>query len=33
MEAPRIALIAHDAKKNEIVALTGAYRDTLAQCT
>ncbi|WP_186096872.1 methylglyoxal synthase [Burkholderia gladioli] len=33
MEAPRIALIAHDAKKDEIVALTGAYRDTLAQCT
>ncbi|WP_025096493.1 methylglyoxal synthase [Burkholderia sp. A1] len=32
MEAPRIALIAHDAKKDEIVALTGAYRDTLAQC-
>ncbi|MBN3727836.1 methylglyoxal synthase [Burkholderia sp. Ac-20379] len=32
MDAPRIALIAHDAKKDEIVALTGAYRDTLARC-
>ncbi|KAF1030259.1 MAG: Methylglyoxal synthase [Burkholderia plantarii] len=32
MQAPRIALIAHDAKKDDIVALAGEYRDTLAQC-
>ncbi|RQS76083.1 methylglyoxal synthase [Burkholderia sp. Bp8963] len=27
-----IALIAHDAKKDEIVALAGEYRATLARC-
>ncbi|KVE39206.1 methylglyoxal synthase [Burkholderia sp. TSV86] len=32
MSTPRIALIAHDAKKDDIVALAGEYRDTLAQC-
>ena len=32
MSKPRIALIAHDAKKDEIVALAGQYRTTLAQC-
>ncbi|TPE84715.1 methylglyoxal synthase, partial [Burkholderia pseudomallei] len=32
MSTPRIALIAHDAKKDDIVALAGAYRATLAQC-
>jgi len=32
MSTPRIALIAHDAKKDEIVALAGEYRATLAQC-
>ena len=32
MSKPRIALIAHDAKKDEIVALAGQYRETLAQC-
>lgn len=30
MSKPRIALIAHDAKKDEIVALAGQYRETLA---
>ena len=29
----RVALIAHDMKKDEIVALTGEFVDTLAQCT
>jgi methylglyoxal synthase len=28
----RIALIAHDRKKDDIVALAGGYVDTLAQC-
>ncbi|WP_175757565.1 methylglyoxal synthase [Burkholderia cepacia] len=32
MSKTRIALIAHDAKKDEIVALAGEYRTTLAQC-
>ena len=32
MSKPRIALIAHDAKKDEIVALAGEFRTTLAQC-
>ena len=32
MSKPRIALIAHDAKKDEIVALAGEFRATLAQC-
>ncbi|CAN0622416.1 Methylglyoxal synthase [Burkholderia multivorans] len=32
MNTPRIALIAHDAKKDEIVALAGEFRATLAQC-
>ena len=32
MSKPRIALIAHDAKKDEIVALVGEFRTTLAQC-
>lgn len=32
MNRPRIALIAHDANKDEIVALAGEYRATLAQC-
>lgn len=30
---PRIALIAHDKKKDDMVALAGAYRDYLAGCT
>jgi methylglyoxal synthase len=33
MKTPRIALIAHDAKKDEIVRLAGEYRDTLVRCT
>ena len=28
----RVALIAHDMKKDDIVALAGEYVDTLAQC-
>ncbi|KVW28210.1 methylglyoxal synthase [Burkholderia ubonensis] len=32
MSTPRIALIAHDAKKDEIVVLAGEYRATLARC-
>ncbi|WP_323121645.1 methylglyoxal synthase [Burkholderia alba] len=32
MSPPRIALISHDAKKDEIVALAGEYRSTLARC-
>ncbi len=28
----RVALIAHDMKKDDMVALTGEYVDTLAQC-
>ncbi|AYZ65885.1 methylglyoxal synthase [Burkholderia multivorans] len=32
MSTPRIALIAHDAKKDEIVALAGEYRAALARC-
>jgi methylglyoxal synthase len=30
---PRIALIAHDKKKDDMVRLAGAYRDYLAGCT
>ena len=30
---PRIALIAHDKKKDDMIALAGAYRDFLAGCT
>ena len=30
---PRIALIAHDKKKDDMVALAGEYRDYLAGCT
>ena len=29
---PRIALIAHDHKKDDIVAFAGRHRDFLAQC-
>jgi methylglyoxal synthase len=29
---PRIALIAHDKKKNDMITLAGEYRDFLAQC-
>jgi methylglyoxal synthase len=29
---PRIALIAHDKKKDDIVALAGEYRDFLTRC-
>ena len=29
---PRVALIAHDMKKDDIVALAGEFADTLAQC-
>jgi methylglyoxal synthase len=30
--ATRVALIAHDHKKDDIVRLTGEYADTLARC-
>jgi methylglyoxal synthase len=30
---PRIALIAHDKKKDDMIALAGEYRDFLAGCT
>jgi methylglyoxal synthase len=30
---PRIALIAHDKKKDDMIALAGDYRDFLANCT
>jgi methylglyoxal synthase len=30
---PRIALIAHDKKKDDMIALAGAYRDYLTGCT
>jgi len=30
---PRIALIAHDKKKDDMIALAGEYRDFLAACT
>ena len=30
---PRIALIAHDKKKDDMVTLAGEYRDYLASCT
>lgn len=30
---PRIALIAHDKKKDDMIALAGEYRDYLAGCT
>ncbi|WP_323140249.1 methylglyoxal synthase [Massilia phyllosphaerae] len=30
---PRIALIAHDKKKDDMVALAGEYRDFLRTCT
>jgi methylglyoxal synthase len=30
---PRIALIAHDKKKDDMVTLAGEYRDYLAGCT
>ena len=30
---PRIALIAHDRKKDDMIALAGEYRDFLAGCT
>jgi methylglyoxal synthase len=29
---PRVALIAHDMKKDDIVALAGEFAETLAQC-
>jgi methylglyoxal synthase len=30
---PRIALIAHDKKKDDMIALAAEYRDFLARCT
>ena len=30
---PRIALIAHDKKKDDMIALAGEYRDFLRTCT
>jgi methylglyoxal synthase len=30
---PRIALIAHDKKKDDMIALAGEYRDFLGRCT
>jgi methylglyoxal synthase len=31
--SPRIALIAHDKKKDDMIALAGEYRDFLRTCT
>ena len=33
MNAPRIALIAHDKKKDDMIALAGEYADFLRRCT
>ena len=33
MNAPRIALIAHDKKKDDMIALAGEYVDFLRRCT
>ncbi|WP_373889509.1 methylglyoxal synthase [Massilia sp. IC2-476] len=33
MTKPRIALIAHDKKKDDMIALAGEYRDFLKGCT